>query len=340
MDPATIPSVEVNTAQRRIYINTGDYMDLRDLGTSSEHLLPYKLIKILGSGGSGVVEMVEDVDSCMVYARKTLKIVNKRDMERAIQKLKNEVEIMQRLAAHHHVIRVHATYVLKRQLAIILAPVADGGDLTNFLNQYRDRGFNGDMVSLEENSILQKSFGCLASGLAFMHRYTVRHKDIKPQNILVHDGSVLYTDFGVSYEYGSASQSNTTGQSSGYTKRFCAPEVAKGTSRNTKADVFSLGCVFIEIIAAMWPAAISDEMLHARPYHENDMLLSGQGILLDLVPPLYAHRHIIKTREMLRTEPSARPTAHQIACSFQDTACTHCSTLTRAAGMYLYILRD
>ena len=32
---------------------------------------------------------------------------------------------------------------------------------------------------------IQKWFGCLASGLAFIHSKRIRHKDIKPANILV-----------------------------------------------------------------------------------------------------------------------------------------------------------
>ncbi|KAF2819070.1 kinase-like protein [Ophiobolus disseminans] len=257
------PHVTPDPSQPLVSVKAGDHLDLRQLGKLSSDILPYRLLRNLGHGGSARVEMVEDVSSALVYARKIIRNVNTRNMEQAKRQLENEVRIVKRLAAHHHIIQVHATYVLRRELAIILSPVADGGDLANFLQDYQDKSLNGDMVDLEQNRILKKSFGCLASGLAFMHRHTVRHKDIKPQNTLVHFGKVIYTDFGLSYDYGDASQSATTGIVGGHTKRYCAPEVAQGASRNIKSDVFSLGCVYIEIIAAMWPVAISGVLLQA-----------------------------------------------------------------------------
>jgi serine/threonine protein kinase len=41
-----------------------------------------------------------------------------------------------------------------------------------------------------------------------MHEQTIRHKDIKPQNILIHRGSAIYTDFGISLDF--AQQDSTT----------------------------------------------------------------------------------------------------------------------------------
>jgi hypothetical protein len=216
----------------------------------------YQHVRILGHGGSASVEMVRDINTGSVFARKIIRNVYSRNLDEAKRNLLNEVRIMQRLASHHHIVRVHSTRIEGRELTMILDPVADGGDLAHYLQSYRDQGFHlrgGDTSeeNAHRNRILRRAFGCLASALDFIHRQTVRHKDIKPQNILIHQGKVMYTDFGLSYDFGDVGRSTTTGNPQGITKRYCAPEVAEWERRNTKSDVFSLGCVFIEILLTL-----------------------------------------------------------------------------------------
>lgn len=135
---------------------------------------------------------------------------------------------MRRLADHHHVVKLHASYVVGRELALILTPVADDGDLADFLHAYRDLSLSGtqpksdrlvdSLASMQRT--LENAYGCLAAGLAFMHEQTIRHKDIKPQNILVHRGSVLYTDFGISIDFSTLGHSTTTGRADSFTRRY------------------------------------------------------------------------------------------------------------------------
>ena len=216
----------------------------------------YQLIRMLGHGGSASVEEVLDLNTGSVFARKTIRNVYSRNIDEAKRKLLNEVRIMQRLASHHHIVNVHAAYVKKRELTMILDPAADGGDLAGYLQNYRDQGFHHTSEEMTkenfyQNLVLRTAFGCLASALDFIHSQTIRHKDIKPQNILIHQGQIMYTDFGLSYDYGDIGQSTTTGNPQGITRRYCAPEVVAWERRNTKSDVFSLGCVFIEIFLAL-----------------------------------------------------------------------------------------
>ncbi|KAH6859117.1 kinase-like domain-containing protein, partial [Alternaria rosae] len=224
----------------------------------------YQHMRMLGHGGSASVEQVLDLVTGSVFARKIIRNVYSRNVEDAKRKLLNEIRIMQRLP-HHHIVRVHSTRIEGRELTMILDPAADGGDLANYLQNYRDQGFHslGEDISKEnarQNRVLRRSFGCLASALDFIHRQTVRHKDIKPQNILIHKGKVMYTDFGLSYDFGVTGRSTTTGNPQGITRRYCAPEVAEWGRRNTKSDVFSLGCVFIEMVLALENDASYDQI--------------------------------------------------------------------------------
>ncbi|KAF2252040.1 kinase-like protein [Trematosphaeria pertusa] len=168
--------------------------------------LPYTLLENIGHGHSATVEKVQDMRTGSVYARKVFRIYNTRDRRREI--FENEIKIIRRLARHHHIIRVFATYVAKGEVGLLLSPVADRGDLEAFLQDYNEKS----PPIAQERRILESSFGCLASGLTFMHSQRIRHKDIKPRNILIHQGSVIYTDFGYSLDHSAASGSTTTGK--------------------------------------------------------------------------------------------------------------------------------
>ncbi|KAF2464471.1 kinase-like protein [Lindgomyces ingoldianus] len=170
---------------------------------------------------------------------------------------------IKRLQSHLHIIRVFGSYTCGRELGMLLIPIANGGDLRAYLQDIKD---SDTPITEKQYSVLNHSFGCLASGLAFIHKHTIRHKDIKPKSILIHNDRVIYTDFGISYD---ASQQNTTttGKPEALTMRYCAPEVANWEKRNRKSDVFSLGCVFIEILAVLEPN-IDLGVSNSDPYWE------------------------------------------------------------------------
>ncbi|KAF2184141.1 kinase-like protein, partial [Zopfia rhizophila CBS 207.26] len=228
--------------------STISIQDGQDYFIENDAQLPYKLIKNLGHGHSARVEMVEDTNTGFVYARKVFRICGTRDERKLI--FENEIKVIRRLAPHHHVVRVFATYVAKREVGVILHPVADAGDLEAFLEDFIEANAR-ESLQIGKIRILESSFGCLASGLAFMHGQKIRHKDIKPRNILIHQDSMIYTDFGYSLDHGSAAQSTTSGRPDTFTRKYCAPEVNDWEPRNSKSDVFSLGCVFLEILSAL-----------------------------------------------------------------------------------------
>ena len=315
-------------------INAGDHMELGDEDSQNLGAVPYEHVRMLGFGGHASVEIVRDINTGSVYARKSFRNVYSRNMEDAKREFMNEVHIMRRLASHRHIARVHATYMGWRELSIILDPVADGGDLANFLINYRDRGFQllNDGTKYEnssQNEILCRAFGCLASTLAFIHEQTIRHKDIKPQNILIHRGEVMYTDFGLSYDFGDVGRSTTTGKPQGFTRKYCAPEVAKGDSRNSKSDVFSLGCVFIDICLALANDASYDRKYDGLFYEV--VQACPQGLLLPCA--MFGSSDgdslcdIIKT--MMSSTSASRPSASTVAymiseCASDSFFCSAC----------------
>jgi serine/threonine protein kinase len=77
----------------------------------------------------------------------------------------------------------------------------------------------------------------------------VLHQDIKPQNILVKSNSIYLTDFGLSKNFrGGASRSYAAFVG---TEEYQAPECVLSGSHGYAADVFSLGCVFSEMLTVI-----------------------------------------------------------------------------------------
>jgi serine/threonine protein kinase len=292
-------------SQQPVYMIAGGHLGLGGSESTPDALL-YEHVKMLGHGGTASVEMVRDVNTGLSYARKIIRNVYDRNMQEAQRMLRNEVEIMKRLENHHHIVKVHATYIAKRELAIVLSPVADGGDLATYLQNRRDKLTDG--VTLERDHVLERSFGCLASGLAYIHSQTIRHKDIKPQNILIHRGSVMYTDFGLSYDYSDTGRSTTTGFVHGLTKRYCAPEVAKSAPRNSKSDVFSLGCIYLEIVNSLYIGYIEEDIL-VGPFHEK-LLTLDEDFWLQAAKNGQPVMGVI--RALLSHDPSRRPSAQEV----------------------------
>lgn len=133
-----------------------------------------------------------------------------------------------------------------------MAPVADH-DLNTFYQ----------FVSPENAPLLRSFFGCLAGALNFLHEAKIRHRDIKPQNILVKGAHVYLTDFGVSLDWENLSRSTTT-EDSAKTPLYCAPEVARWEKRNTSADIWSLGCVFLEMLTLLKNRTVEEQRQYFR----------------------------------------------------------------------------
>lgn len=98
---------------------------------------------------------------------------------------------------------------------------------------------------------LRAFFGCLVRVLEYLYKQNVRYKDIKPGNILVYSRNMLFTDFGLLFDFADADSSTTVSIVNGITSRYCTPEIAALEPRNTSSDIWSLGIIFLEIITVL-----------------------------------------------------------------------------------------
>jgi hypothetical protein len=210
--------------------------------------LPLEMKGILGSGGFGQVDRVLSTISFREYALKRVsrsavfsgrtKEDNRRRAE-CVKQFIAEIGALKRLR-HRHVVEFVGSYTDAKYMGLIMSPIADM-DLSAYL-------VAADKARYKE---LRTFFGCLARALAFLHEQSIRHKDIKPSNILVHGGNVLFTDFGLAFDFTDEEGSTTVSMVNGITPRYCAPEVADHQPRNTSSDIWSLGVVFLEMTAVL-----------------------------------------------------------------------------------------
>lgn len=193
--------------------------------------------------GHSATAIVDKVKCRRIYlARKTIRCsVRIKRNDAAV-----EVEHLQKLR-HTHIIRIVGTYVVGNELAILLYPVAEW-NLETFLEEKplsirdHDDGLTG----------LLACFPCLANAVEFLHANTVKHMDIKPQNILIKSiqrhVKVFLADFGIARSYTTAAEAETDSLTP-FTRRYAAPEVVAQERRGLGADIFSLGCVLTEVLS-------------------------------------------------------------------------------------------
>ena len=211
--------------------------------------LPFEIKGKLGSGGFSQVDRIASLISYKEYALKRMRrrVVFGNESREAFKRFKAEVEIVKSLK-HHHMVEFVGSYTDPTYLGFIMSPIADT-DLSKYLKSISDDLSSGKSP-LEDLSNLRSYFGCLVNALQYLHDQSIRHKDIKPQNILIASGNVLFTDFGLSRNFMDATGSTTSGMTY-MTPRYSAPEVAAYDARNTSADIWSLGCVFLEMILVL-----------------------------------------------------------------------------------------
>ncbi|KAF2822391.1 kinase-like protein [Ophiobolus disseminans] len=276
------------------------------LGGGPDHPDLFQIGNRLGSGQYGQVDKIVSRVSFKEYALKRIRrraAFGNQSML-AITEFRSEKEIMKTFD-HEHIVRYIGSYTDSRFLGLVMSPVADC-DLTTYMHE--------TCTDTSKRPTMKTFFGCLASALYYLHAETIKHRDIKPGNILIHGSKVLITDFGLSRDF-----LDTTSGPTAHTPRYAPPEVAAHGKRNYTGDIWSLGCVFLEIAAALHghsDAWIRDyfkkHYTKSDHYHAN---LKATEQLLDEWEDAWDRvekRPLSWIRCMLQAERTSRPSAARV----------------------------
>jgi serine/threonine protein kinase len=113
--------------------------------------------------------------------------------------------------------------------------------------------------------------GQVVDALGYVHRHGLVHRDLKPSNIMVDDRrQARIMDFGLVKHPEDGEPLTGTGRVVG-TYRYMSPEQAQGHPVDGRSDLYSLGVILFELLAAgppflsHDPAALWHQILHADP---------------------------------------------------------------------------
>ncbi|KAL3232598.1 Serine/threonine-protein kinase STE11 [Nakaseomyces bracarensis] len=163
--------------------------------------------------------------------------------KKMIDALQHEMSLLKELQ-HENIVTYYGSSQEGGNLNIFLEYVP-GGSVSSMLNNYGP---------FEEPLIINFTRQILI-GVAYLHRKNIIHRDIKGANILIDiKGCVKITDFGISKKLSPINNDDqnkrTSLQGSVY---WMSPEIVKQTATTSKADIWSTGCVVIEMFTGKHP---------------------------------------------------------------------------------------
>jgi serine/threonine protein kinase len=300
-----------------------------------EGLPAHKIIRRLGSGGFGAVHAIRIESTNQLVACK--RIARFPDQRRDFP---IELEMLQHLKSlnHPHVVKFLGSYTSYTHIDIIISPVADC-DLNDFMLQQQPP------VLPAIKSQMLGFFSCLGAAVEYIHSRKIRHRDIKPKNILIADGRVLIADFGSAISWDICRKTGT--ESVGITPKYTAPEVLNGGHHGRAADIWALGCVFLELMTIICDKTRSDFELFPssnatvkidRPFHATpgkDIVWLSLLSKLDVTSPLtwQGVNYLDTIAEMLQEDKEKRPKAAELRQRFPPSNC--CSTEGSKNLLYL-----
>jgi mitogen-activated protein kinase kinase kinase len=164
-----------------------------------------------------------------------------------IDALKREISLLRDLH-HPNIVQYLGCSNSTEHLNIFLEYVP-GGSVQTMLNSY------GALREPLVRSFVRQ----IVTGLAYLHGRDIIHRDIKGANILVDNkGGIKISDFGISKKIEASNLLNGAGSNKNRPSLqgsvfWMAPEVVKQTSYTRKADIWSLGCLVVEMMTGTHP---------------------------------------------------------------------------------------
>ena len=197
----------------------------------------YSIERELGAGGMATVYLAHDVRHDRDVAIKVLR----QDIAESIarERFLREIHVAARLN-HPHILPLYDSGEADGALYFVM-PVMLGQTVEDKLRVAH---------ALPVDEVVRIATE-VADALDYAHRNDVVHRDIKPGNILLHEGHAIVADFGIGKALVAAAAESATftqvGVSVG-TPAYMSPEQAAGDVLDGRSDLFALGCTMYEML--------------------------------------------------------------------------------------------
>ena len=233
--------------------------------------------QFIGGGTFGAVYAAINLDSNYLMAVKEIRLQDPKLIPRIAKQIRDEMGVLEVLD-HPNVVSYHGIEV-HRDKVYLFMEYCSGGSLSSLLEHGR----------IEDETVIMVYALQLLEGLAYLHQAGIVHRDIKPENILLdHNGIVKYVDFGAAKviarqgktvapfdtfgnnahtqkdpQIGGAGNPRNKQRSMTGTPMYMSPEVIRGDSgklvnREGAIDIWSLGCVILEMATGRRPWSTLD----------------------------------------------------------------------------------
>jgi serine/threonine-protein kinase len=223
----------------------------------------YQIQDVLGQGGMGIVYRAFDPAIQRTVAVKTItkSALDPADLQYVLTRFRHEARAVGRLT-HPRIAAIY-DYGENDDLAWIVMELVNGKSLFHHLQGEARFGLK------EIGELIRQ----LLDGLGYAHGQGVVHRDIKPSNILINDdGRLKLTDFGIArIESSTLTQMGEIMGSPGY----MSPEQFLGTDIDARGDIYSVGVIAYELLAARRPftgnnAEVMRQALNERPANPSE----------------------------------------------------------------------
>jgi serine/threonine protein kinase len=205
--------------------------------SSASSLPPLTKDRLIGNGADGKVFLMRDAQG-NPFAVKEMILSD--TQKRRAEGVKRQIEALQRIPHHEHVIRHYGVHLGTCSLHIVMEYVP-GGSISALLSS----------LGAFHESAVREYARQLCRGLAFLHSHNIVHRDIKGANCLVHnDGRLMIADFGSSV-IGQPAANNRGLQG---TAHWMSPESIR-EEVTPQGDIWALACTIIEMATARSPWA-------------------------------------------------------------------------------------
>ncbi|XP_052018146.1 serine/threonine-protein kinase Nek3 isoform X2 [Apodemus sylvaticus] len=250
----------------------------------------YTVLRVIGQGSFGRALLVLQESSSQTFAMKEIRLLKSFS---DTQNSRKEAVLLAKMK-HPNIVAFKESFEAEGHLYIVME-YCDGGDLMQRIKQQKGKLFPEDTIL---NWFIQ-----ICLGVNHIHKRRVLHRDIKSKNVfLTHSGKVKLGDFGSARLLSSPMAFACTYVGTPY---YVPPEIWENLPYNNKSDIWSLGCILYELCTLKHP-------FQANSW-KNLILKICQGPIHPL-PALYSEKLQCLVKQMLKRNPSHRPSATTLLC--------------------------